>query len=253
MNSKGYIRFKSRLKNFREDVEIVALLGLRQEEFISKEMFQKLDEALFPSLCARKITAANRSTLLVHLRNTINVAFIKEMYEEVTEYFRYALLQAFMKGVPPEQLIGKHDITMSATELMSLPHYSDVLQAVVHKIFSKMEGERSTLNLIQRMNLKLGLEIDKKLIADALPYLQCRHIFVHADGKPDKEFMDKYPHINIGLRGRIWTDMDFVNAATDAVFRLITAYDAAMIKKDYLPEDEMQQVSKIKSSAQSAG
>lgn len=239
--SKGYHRFKCRLEFFRRDVEMADMLCSYQEQKAPfSALFQKVDKELYPMLSGRKQSDAATIHLLTHLRATINVAFIKELYEEVTEYFRYILLQATLSGVEPEQIIGNSDIKMSAQELLSLPSDRDVKQAVVNKIFWKLEGEKSTLTILQKMNNRLGLGVDAQLMEAAIPYLKCRHIFVHSDGVPDAEFRKAYPNIKRGPNGRIKADLAFVRAAYNAVETLLLAYDAEMLSHGYFLDEEKQ-------------
>lgn len=238
--SKGYRKFKSRLQYFRNDVEVADMLCTYQEQMAEKSaLFKNLDKDAYPLLCDRKQTPTAHMHLVTHLRSTLNVAFIKELYEEVTEYFRYLLFQATNCGVAPEKLIGANDIKMSGMELLSLSTQSDVRQAVVNKIFWKLEGEKSTLSLLQKMNNRLGLNVDAELMEKAIPFLKCRHIFVHEDGVPNSEFRKNYPQIKRTPKGRIKADLAFVRDAYEAVDTLLLAYDAEMTGHGYFPEDEL--------------
>lgn len=216
------------------------MLCAYQEQMAGESaLFKNVDKDMYPLLCDRKQTPTAHIHLVTHLRSTLNVAFIKELYEEVTEYFRYLLFQATSCGVEPEKLIGANDVKMSGMELLSLPTQSDVRQAVVNKIFWKLEGEKSTLSLLQKMNNRLGLNVDAALMEKAIPFLKCRHVFVHEDGVPNQEFRKNYPQIKRTPKGRIKADLSFVREAHAVIDALLLAYDAEMIAHGYFPEDEL--------------
>ena len=77
------------------------------------------------------------------------------------------------------------------------------------------------------------------MIDESIPYLKCRHIFVHSDGKPNDEFKEKYPDIRLDSKGRIALDMEFLNAAYQSVNDLLKAYDAEMISNHYISQTEL--------------
>ena len=93
--------------------------------------------------------------------------------------------------------------------------------------------------MLQKTKNKLGLNIAQELIEKAIPYLTCRHVFVHSDGKPNDEFKDKYPIIRLDSKGRIALDMEFLNTAYNSVNDLLKAYDAEMIRNHYISKTEL--------------
>lgn len=238
--SKGYQRFQTRLTAFRADVELADLLCTERNagnDFL--DVFSHIENSSHLGLSGRKYSSDRfRSGLLLHMRNTLNVAFVKEVYEEVTEYFRYILYQASVKGVDPEQVVDKLDITLTGAEVLSIRDSCDVVRVVTDRLFRKLEGLKSPISLLQRMSNRLNLNVSQSLMDAALPYLMSRHIFVHADGVPPEDFRVKYPFIKRDDNKRIKVDLAFVQKAYTAVDALIRAYDEAMIENDLLPEGE---------------
>lgn len=99
MASKGYKRFKSRLEYFRTDNEIAEIIVLNKELLKGDNaIFKKVNAVKHPLLSNRTNNANSRRLVINHLRKTIYVAFIKDMYEEVTEYIRYILQEGAMNG-----------------------------------------------------------------------------------------------------------------------------------------------------------
>lgn len=87
--------------------------------------------------------------------------------------------------------------------------------------------------MLEKFASKLGLDVDKQLIEDALPYLEVRHLLVHADGKASEEDKRKYP--NIRLNGdRVFINYVFLNRMRSAIKAMMEAYDREIVAKDII-------------------
>lgn len=241
MRSKGFHRFETRLIFFRQDVELADVIS-RNKEYIRGDVhiFRALEQEKHPLLWERGSTHQCRKPIVKHLQKTIYVAFIKEIYEEVAEYIRYIIYHASKNGVKSDRIIGEHTFKMSANDILSLATKEDIVRAVTDQVFQQLEAERSIIALLHKVKNKLGLEVGDNIINNAVPYLTCRHIFVHADGKPNDTFQKDYPHIKLDAKGRIGLDVTFLSNAYNAIEALIKVYDAEMINKQYLPTSEIQ-------------
>lgn len=241
MRSKGFHRFETRLIYFRQDVELVDIISRNREKIKGKEhIFRMLNEEMHPLLWERRNSPRCRKPLIKHLQKTIYVAFIKELYEEVTEYIRYIIYNASKNGAKPERIIGDHTFKMSANDILSLATRADIIKSVTDQVFQLLESERSTIQLLRQTVSKLGLQIEQQIIEDAIPYLMYRHIFVHSDGKPNDDFKNAYPETKIDDKGRILLNVEVLNKAYQAVSCLIKAYDNEMIRINYLSNSEIQ-------------
>ena len=240
MKSKGYQKFETRLVYFREDMELADILFLNKERLKSEDkIFLMVNADKHPLLFGRVSTKGSRKNVMTHLRKSIFVSFLKEMYEEVTEYIRYILYQGSINGVDSNRIIGEHNFKMAANDVLKTATKEDIIKMVTDQVFQQLESERSTIDLLQKTKNKLGLNIAQDLIDKAIPVLTCRHIFVHADGKPDNDFKHKYPNISLDEKGRITLNMNFLNDAYRTVNELLKAYDSEMIKKHYIPQTEL--------------
>lgn len=240
MKSKGYQRFYTRLIYFRQDMEVVDVLFMNKEKLKHPaKIFRLVDPIKHPLLNGRDSSRGSRKIIMTHLRKSVDVAFLKEMYEEVTEYIRYIIYQGSQNGVDSGRIVGEHNFKMTANEVLSLATKDDVVKAVTDQVFQQLEAERSTIDLLTKTKNKLGLNIQQQLIDDAIPYLTCRHIFVHSDGKPNDDFKARYPHIILDTKQRIALNMTFLNAAFTAVNDLLKAYDAEMIRLHYIIGNEL--------------
>lgn len=240
MSSKGYRRFKDRLEYFRMDNEVADII-VQNKELLKgvNTIFKRVKAEKHPLLYNRTNNTNSRRLVVNHLRRTIYVSFIKDMYEEVTEYIRYILQEGAMNGVDPNRLVGEHSVSMKANEILSMSTKREIVQSIMNQIFQQLENERSTIALISKMKNKLGLSIAQRLIDAALPFLEIRHIFVHSDGKPSHAFLEKYPTIRLDEHNRILLNSTFVEEAYNSINALLIAIDNDMISKNYISASEL--------------
>lgn len=240
MKTKGYKRFLDRMDYFNTDIEVAEILVLNSEVIKGNNayIFNKVKEDKHPILCNRKNSSGSRRIVVNHLKKTVYVAFIKEMYEEVTEYIKYILREAALNGANTNRLVGEHKVNMNANELLSKPTRKDIIETIMEQIFQQLENEKSTLELIKKVKRKLGLNIPDNVITDALPYLEIRHIFVHSDGKPCNDFLNNYPAIQLDNKNRIVLNSDFAKKAFGTVKDLLHTIDQQMLTKNYISAGE---------------
>lgn len=143
-----------------------------------------------------------------------------------------------MNGADTRRLIGDNDFKVKANDLLSKRTMREVVAAVMDNVFRQLENERSTISLLPKINNKLGLGVSQEVIDKAIPYLEIRHIFVHADGKPDQHFKDEHPEIALDAKGRISLNIGLLNRAYEYVRDLLVAIDAKMLDKDYISAGE---------------
>lgn len=242
MISKGYLRFCNRLQHFLADNEIINILLGNMELLAGDDaIFKGVTKENSPILYSYAKTPHCRKITIFHLRKTLLVSFIKEQYEEVTEYLRYVLFHAAKNGAPAQRLIGEHNkINFDANFILSASSHDVLRKAVTDHIFQQLENERSTLDLIKKINSKLGLDIPDEAIEEVLPYLLIRHIFVHSDGKPNQEFREKYPQFKLNQKKQI-NVLDLpINKIMNKVKKIIKMIDKGMLEKGFFPEDEIQ-------------
>lgn len=160
------------------------------------------------------------------------------MYEEVTEYLKYILKEAALNGAKPERLVGAHRVQMSANDILLKRDKQEIVEAIMLQIFQQLEGERSTIELIKKIKNKLGINLQDKLVDDAVPYLEIRHILVHSDGKPTEEFKNKYPTIKLDKKRKISLNYKFAQSAYNSIDLLLKQIDSEMMNLNYLSNSE---------------
>ncbi|HAS6309210.1 TPA: hypothetical protein I7213_21160 [Vibrio vulnificus] len=233
MRTKAFHSFESKLAYFDDDIEFIDIIRLNvvageMTDISSQCVFKKVDPNRHNHLSRRRNSEGSRKLVVEHLRSTVYSAYIKDVYEEVTDYLRTILEQAAEKGFEAGRLIGEHSFKLDAKDVLAEGDWSHVSKKIADSVFQALEAEKSTLKLIEKIINKLALSIDRQLILDALPYLEVRHLLVHADGKVSQEFKSKYPKIK--LKGdSVFINYVFIDRMRKAVRPLIAAIDAQVI------------------------
>lgn len=235
--TKGFERFLSRINYFSEDLELVSVI------YNSREML-KGDDTIFanvtdktPTLQKRLNSVGSRQLVTEHLQHTVYTSYIKDLYEEVDEYFLYLVTAGIQSLSNKEQIISYVDKDFSPAEILKLNDYKSIMSFVAYRIVKSLDAERSTIAKINKINKMLNLNVSKDVIQGALPYLEVRHIFVHSDGKPDKGFkyLDVF-HLDRKRRIKL-TDTDIANAR-EKITNLVKAFDEAMTRRKLFPKTE---------------
>ena len=90
MISKGLHKFQSRIGYFSVDLEMVNVIRNNIDKFKGDEViFSGVTKGAHPKLFSYANTDNARDKVICHLRKTIYVSYIKEVYEEVAEYIKY--------------------------------------------------------------------------------------------------------------------------------------------------------------------
>lgn len=241
MKSKGFLRLLNRINYFDIDLEIVSMLILNQEKLAgANKIFENINKESFPNLYQRKNTAGSRKIILEHLRNSIYVSYIKDIYEEFTEYMQYLLKCASKnKNLNVKRFIGNNKIEIRADDLIMDGDWNKIANRISMILFKQLENERSTLKLVKTVNDKLALNIDSKIINEALPYLEIRHSFVHQNGEVNEDFKSKYP--NLEYKGKkIQLSADLIRSAKGRILDLSQEFDNKMIANHLFLKTELQ-------------
>ena len=155
--SKAKHAFNERFYRFDEDLELVDYLSnqIRSGVLSPKESLFTGDISKYERLTKRSQNTTpnafkkNREALSTHLKKTLYSSYIKDSYEEVTDYIKVILGNAAVsKTVDVKRFIGNHSkISLSGAEILELGDFTKLTHSLIDKIFQSLEGERSTLNL----------------------------------------------------------------------------------------------------------
>lgn len=237
--SKNYQTFSNRMLHFDDDLEYVDIIyaSVKKEmgTFSDQSLFENINPLKHPRLARYKICDDNRLKVVQHFKSTVYSAYIKELYEEFSMYLKSIMGDMYSAAkVTPDRLVGEHKVNLSANDILKFAADGTIAQVVIDNIFQSLENERSTISLITKVCKKLGLNVDKTVIDNAVNYLEIRHKLVHTDGFADSEFQTSHPNLRYTKAGYIDLTYQCITEAKNAVFELVKALDQDAIAKNYL-------------------
>ncbi|HMM32075.1 MAG TPA: hypothetical protein PKB13_09895 [Clostridia bacterium] len=178
----------------------------------------------------------SRKIVVQHLRKTIYVAFIKELYEELTLYLKALIYEAAIACTDSTtacRLIGDNTFTMKASEIIQYSSMEQLIEKVAANIVQSLENERSTKELLKKIGTKLDIKIDDSILEAVVPYLELRHKLVHTDGKIDSDFMARFQGFKY-TDGYVSLGYETIDHAREKVGELVASIDGAALAKGIL-------------------
>jgi len=246
MKTKYFVRFLNRVAHYDADLELVDVLaiavkvGRMHQPGQNEPLFFGLRPWKHPRLTNRASSDYNRKLAVAHLKKTLCAAFVKDLYEDVAAYMTDLLAGASRNGLAPDRLVGEHKVTFEANDVLKCRDHDEVIGLVAKQIFRRIEGERNTTGMLASFDKKLGLGVDDAVMKEALPFLELRHLLVHADGVADEVFCARFP----GFRGvpgeQLHVTYPVVVAARDKVLALVGHYDERAVAKNVVAAADLQ-------------
>lgn len=242
MRSKALVRFLNRVARFDDDIELIdifanAVAAGDLTPSVSTQLFSHIDSSRHPRLAKARPTDHNRGLVVGHLRKTVYSSYIKDLYEDFTEYLNELLVSAFRKRLDPAQLRGEYKVLVAADELLSCQDWDCALQMIAAAVGDRLDAMGNHKKLAF-LNKRLGLAIDSDLITSAMPYIELRHLLVHMDGKADVAFCSKneilgaYPGESVKLSEKTTRD------ARMAITALVEHIDARAVDVGILLDED---------------
>lgn len=246
--SKAFHALEQKIIYFDDDLELIDIIKISSERnLLSKSddrfIFTEVNPEIHRHITRRKNSNGSRQNVIFHLRQTIYSSYIKDLYEEFSDYLRKILTNVSLvchksSSITAEKIIGKTLKTnFTAEQLLNCGNWEKVVGLIIGNLFQALENERSTKGLIKQVLNKLDITISDDVINAAMPFLDARHILVHADGKISEEFKSIYPSIKKTHGGYIKLDLLFCNRMKSSLLQLAKEIDTQIIQKDILPSE----------------
>lgn len=239
--SKYALRFQNRILSFDEDLELVDIIcrARKGNDFLldNGAIFKYFDPTKHPSLSNRKNTETSKAIVINHLRSTVHSAYIKDIFEELTDYLRQVIYETAILSkdqARARRLLGEHKVSFSASDILQYNSLDELIRSISDCIIQALESERSTKDLICKICTKIDLPVDRGVINSALPYLELRHKLVHADGRADEQFKRDYSVFEYNSDNYIILNHRTIMNAKLSISALVLAIDAAAITKGLL-------------------
>ena len=242
MKTKFLAKFHDRAAHFDADIELVDVISTATKKGRLNDpdkIFEFVDERKHPRLSRRSASKGSRDLAIAHLRKTVYVSFIKEMYEDTMLYFSDLLRGAAKTGVSTDRFVGEHKLQFTANDILEARSYESLIDIVSASIFRSLENKRNTTKLIEAIDSKLNLNVNPGIREAALPYLEMRHLLVHADGVADADFCTRFPLMGAQEGKKLSMSHRVISQARTCVVDMIAEYDSRAIEAGVVPNDDI--------------
>lgn len=221
------------MSHFNADLDFIDILykSIENGDYSNEEeLFPGSNDERYTVLSHYKVGDQNRRLVVNHLKSTLYTAYIKDLYEEFSIYLKGIIKEVYNNAkVTPERLLGEHQFHLDSVVILHHLKIGDLADVVIDNIFRSLENERSTIGLITKFHKKIGINIEKTLVDNAIHYLEIRHILVHSDGCADEEFKKAHDLLNYTSNNKIKLDYHTICQAYEAVYDLVSDIDSKVI------------------------
>lgn len=158
------------------------------------------------------------------------------LYRYFGEYLRNILEEMYNKD--PLAVVGKVTGTsMQFHELVSLGNYESIVTKMIDTTFRRLEDERSTTKLLDKIIGHTKVNIVAAVREEALRYLELRHLFIHNNGRCDAIYEKSHgKHLKVKDGEDLPTDFKTTSAAMSAVMNLVKSIDHELLHGRFIPQ-----------------
>ena len=242
MRSKALVRFLNRAARFADDIELIDVIVKAVDAgdltpTSGEFLFRHVEPEFHPRLARAKVTTHNRGLVIGHFRKSVYSSYIKDLYEDFTEYLNELLVSAVRKGLPPEMLRGEYKVLVAADELLGCTTWDDAADRIASAVSSRLDalGNHKKLAFFDK---RLALDLDADLVDRALAYVELRHILVHLDGKADAAFCTRRPDFDARPGEQVKLTEQTTRDARTAITNLVEHIDAKAVAAGALRDED---------------
>lgn len=241
-------KFRSRMEYIQQHLQIIDATLTKSSKFLSSynPNTTNINIALgTDSVTHDKLNHPTRTNgrIISYSRGKNSEYSIIELYSCFTEYMKNILGEMYKKE--PIKIVQKiadenKDNKLTFAEIVQLGDYSKISELMVSKVFRKLENERSTTLLLEKVLNHTKIQLDENVKRQSLMYLQMRHLYIHNKGVADKIFVDEFGDIiQIRVGNKLPSNFTTINNAISIVSTLCDAIDKELIKENLVIKREL--------------
>jgi len=244
MGTKARARFLNRAARFDADIELVDVIGAAVvagdlTPADGGTVLVHVVSERHPRLAKQKPSDESRRDVVGHLRKTVYASYIKDLYEDFSEYLT-EMICVTRKGFTPGQMVGSHKITVDANDLLQCGSWDGVVALVGESLFERLGSLSNTKRIIKSMDDFLGLGLDPVVVSRAQPFVELRHLLVHSDGVASETFCEEFPSFGAYPNQPVKLTQQTVQDARAAITDLVEQVDAKSVAAGYIAPVDMQ-------------
>mgnify|MGYP000567039391 CR=1 FL=1 len=178
----------------------------------------------------------------IDISRTFTSSRIKLNEQAIIDLYRYFanyvtnIIEEFVRTDPMpllNSIAGNKDNTLPFDDILKAGSFDVVIKEMSKKIYRRLENERSTPTLLNKIISYTKIDIDEDLKNKALIYLQIRHSIIHDESKADNVFKEMNNGLVTIKKGdKIALNYDLTNNAITTIFNFCKSIDNKLIEKD---------------------
>lgn len=242
MRSKALVRFLNRAARFADDIELIDVISRAVDAGdltppSNDRLFRHIERQIHPRLARAKVSPHNRGLVVGHFRKTVYSSYIKDLYEDFTQYLNELLVSAVRKGMAPEKLRGEYKVLVAADELLGCATWDDAISRLASLVGDRLDalGNHKKLAFLDK---RLELDLDPVIVDSALAFVELRHLLVHMDGRADDAFCSARPGFGARPGGQVKLTEQTTKAARAAITALVEHIDAKAVAAGILLDED---------------
>lgn len=243
--TKALQAFEGSIRTLNQHIQLVDRSLLIANKIVKKDAKSKLIcEALgctvdtHPQLNV-PCSSIDISRVYTTSRKKIHEQAIVDLYRIFSRYIK-DLIEEFIHTDPMpllQQVCGNKDNTINYAKIISIGDYGKIIEFMANSIFRRLENERSTKLLLDKILSYTKINIDKDVKENALLYLEIRHLIIHNRSLADDDFLAKANgKLTIPLNKKLPMNYDISSSAIKNVCELCRLIDKELIDNHMVRE-----------------
>nr|DAH08151.1 MAG TPA: hypothetical protein [Caudoviricetes sp.] len=172
-------------------------------------------------------------------RKKLNEQAIIELYRIFANYIKN-LIEEFIHTDPYPLLNSvceNKDNKIEFRKIIDIGNYDLLIEHMSNIIFRRFENEQSTPKLLDKILSYAKIKIESSALADALLFLEIRHLIIHNNSKADDEFLVKAKNkITIPASKKIPINYKLTEKAIAQISFLCQLIDKELVGKNMVRE-----------------
>jgi len=242
--SKSWQRFEGKLRSLKEYLQLIDLSLSNSNKECSRKIGKadKIGIALGGTLEShRQLNMPNLTTdirrTFISARKQLNEQAIVELHCLFSDYISHIISEIAHRN--PKcllEILGQDSEHMiKFADIIRLGSYDIIIDEMAKRVFRILENMRSTTDMMNKLVKITHIEIDKGLMANALVYIDARHLIIHNDSIADDKFKQRDIDGLIPLRGnKLTLNYAITNKATNTIYELCKKIDNELLKRQII-------------------
>lgn len=231
--TKTHQRFRARIEYLEQHLQLVdvALAKFAQQARPEQDSNR--------SLCDIFSLDSQRHTRLDHPKREVArlTSFSRSKNVEMALVMAYRYFGEYLRGIlreiydhDPKMVVGKAPGSISYHDIVDLSNIEDIINRMIDDVFRRLEGERSTIKLLDKILQHTGVALTEATKSKALAYLDLRHLIIHQQSKIDDKYVAAHGHIlDVAEGAKIPLRFQTAEDAIKAIVSMIDDIDTQLI------------------------